>query len=374
MRNSYYFRIHKNYVFLTAIFLFLFMLLEAVSYSFLAYRYRHLDSKEKSKDEMEDIYYKKSEYHPYRWYRLPSNYSGKLVKLDSQGFRNDASIFGLEGKKILAFYGGSTMFSTTTDQDSTIPSIINQHQYKSIFIAANFGIGGYASSAELSTFAETSRLYKNIELAVFYDGVNEVARYVERIQDGNRDRQFDVMSYPFMTGLDASIYKKYPGQRPYSFPFSLYITKKALLNWKKNLQAIPEIDYVAASKSIANIYVENARDISVIGKARGIRTIFILQPVIYSTDNLSPSEMDIKNKAISVDMNKIYLFSYREIITSLNKEGIDFLDMSAALSDKDPSQNFFVDYCHLNADGNRHVAKKIISAINHKFSDIGGGS
>lgn len=372
MKYMYYIRIHKHYVFSGAILLFLLILLESVSYSFLAYRYRHLDNNEKLKDEMESLYYKKSEYHPYRWYRLPSNYSGKLVKLDAQGFRNDSSIFELEGKKILAFYGGSTMFSTTTDQGSTIPSIINQHYTKRKFIAANFGIGGYASSAELNAFVETSRLFKNIELAVFYDGVNEVGRYIEKIQDSNRDRLFDVMSYPFMVGLDASIHKKYPGQRPYSFPFSLYIAKRAFLNWLNSSQATPEIDYVAASKSIANIYVENARDISAIGMARGIRTIFVLQPVIYSTDNLSPSELDIKNRSISVDMNKMHLLAYREIITSLNKNGIDFLDMSAALSDKDPSQTYFVDYCHLNADGNMHMAKKVIDGISRKFPGING--
>lgn len=75
----------------------------------------------KIENEMHDLYYGNSPiFHPYGWYMLEPNFNGIYVKTDKYVFRNSRKDIKENTTKIACF-GGSTMFSTITADNGTIP-------------------------------------------------------------------------------------------------------------------------------------------------------------------------------------------------------------------------------------------------------------
>ena len=116
--------------------------------------------------EMEDLYNVSVRPHLMRWYSLEPNHSGRFVRTDRLGFRNESPP---ATDQAMAFFGGSTMFSTTTDQGQTIPAFFDLLTGPGAH-ALNFGVGGYSTSAEIGAFIEAKRAYPQIRTALFYDG------------------------------------------------------------------------------------------------------------------------------------------------------------------------------------------------------------
>jgi hypothetical protein len=136
---------------------------------------------------------------PTRWYTNMPNFNGKYVVTDGSGFRIDKKL--LVNSRSIGFFGGSTMFSVVTKQSETIP---DQFQLTG-FDTLNFGVGGYSTTAELPTFIEALNKYPNIKVAVFYDGVNEVARYVELVQDEASVELFKSVGYYYKALAKTSV-------------------------------------------------------------------------------------------------------------------------------------------------------------------------
>lgn len=71
--------------------------------------------------------------------------------------------------------------------------------------ALNYGIGGYSSTTELMTLIEVKRYDKYIKYAIFYDGVNEVGRYIEYLQKGSGNPIYKVIGYPYFWPFHNSL-------------------------------------------------------------------------------------------------------------------------------------------------------------------------
>jgi lysophospholipase L1-like esterase len=321
-------------------------------------------------DEMQEIYFARSEFHPYRWYYLPPNFAGKTVELDRFGFRNLNSEIDSTATKKIAFYGGSTMFSTTTVQKYAIPNLIQKTYSDSDVQALNFGVGGYASSAELNTFIETIRLIPSIKYAVFYDGVNEVGRFIEKLQNRNEEPLYSVVSYPFLAAFEAAIYRREYRTRKHSFPYSVYFVRKAIEITTRDDPPPINVDYESAAVDIARIYLENLRDIQSIARDRKIETMFLLQPVIYTTKNLTQPEVKIASSPHLFDMSKLHLLAYEKINEMAKSFNVSVVDISDVLSEKDVNSDVFLDYCHLNELGNAKVAEKIGDLMALRFPEL----
>lgn len=329
-------------------------------------------------NEMRALYIDSIEFHPYRWYRLPSFYSGKYFKTDAYGFRNDPAM-DISNKKVLACYGGSTLFSIKTTQEKTIPGILNQmFDAGDSLIALNMGIGAYSSSNELNTFIETSRNYP-IHTALFFDGVNEVTRYLEKFMYRPNDSLYHSIGYPYYSTLETAFGNTLRLQatenqvtRKSTWKPATYWVATSLISKLKSimhLDAAPtdagtgwkESDYEQAGKIAAQLYLNNIRDISAIAKARGIRAIFILQPTLYS----STRKGDEIEQSYTIEQHPfvgaIHKYTY-ENIRNASKGDLEFYDLSNAFDDL-PEGKYFYDWHHCNAKGNEHLAGKILEKI-----------
>src|SRR5690242_19841868 len=134
---------------------------------------------------------------PTRWYMCQPNFRGQFVVTDDSGFRIDPT--AVTEAKSIGFFGGSTMFSILTRQEHTIPALVHLPGFNSL----NFGVSGYSTAAELPTLLEALRRYR-LEVAVFYDGVNEIGRYLEMLQDGAPEA-FAAVGYYYRGNIDAAL-------------------------------------------------------------------------------------------------------------------------------------------------------------------------
>ncbi len=151
------------------------------------------------------IVQRKSRLSAHRGFKNKSNFKGNYVVTDQYGFRIDQR--KINDKIAVGFFGGSTAFSVYTSQNETIPdqmnNLSNTHQF------LNFGVGGYSSSNEIMTFIESLRAYPTIELAIFYDGVNELGNANGGLPyEGNPDyASEDLIGHPYQYGFANAFFR-----------------------------------------------------------------------------------------------------------------------------------------------------------------------
>ena len=307
-------------------------------------------------------------FHPYRWY-ASKKFSGKYVKIDEDGWRIDRSQVPKDIRKIACF-GGSTMFSMTADS-GTIPYHLNSRLDSGQIMALNFGVGGYSSTSELMAFIEVMRYEKNVKCAIFYDGVNEVYRYIEYKQHDPERKLFSYMGYPYPLLLEKGMrnHLNVIDFREYLYiPYSLRLCKQIYYKISKPLTSKELInDYDREAEFIANIYINNIKDIADFCKAKKIMPIFILQPNIFTVNQnmLTEREKNIFNfKFADVDLEKLTKSAYKRILQSDELKKVNFYNLSDAL-DQRPPGDYFMDNCHLFDNGNKIVAEKILSILNN---------
>jgi lysophospholipase L1-like esterase len=323
------------------------------------------------KHEVDQLHQALVESNPYRWYGMPPNFQGEYFQTDRFGFRIDRSGVEPHTKKI-AFYGGSTMFSVTTRAEHSIPAVVGQALDPAVAQTLNFGVGGYSSSAELALFLETARR-ESLTVAAFYDGVNEVGRYAESLQDDANAPYLDVFGYPFMDAYDAAARNKVVGggvilrYRPYFlrllsatginlFPGAGESSKPGSID-----RLITDANVGAHAERIVQQYLYNITDIAAVAKTHGIVPVFFWQPDIYTTaKTLTAYESDVR--AEHPGMALLATAVRKRLQREDALANFHFFDLSDALDELGDDAQFF-DYCHLSDQGNRHVGEAMIQIL-----------
>jgi hypothetical protein len=98
--------------------------------------------------EIDRLFNHSPRYHPYRWYRLEKNFRGQYVTTDENGFRIDRNQIN-PNADVIACFGGSTLFSSGTADNETIPYFLNSLMNNRRVNCLNFGGGGYSSTTDL---------------------------------------------------------------------------------------------------------------------------------------------------------------------------------------------------------------------------------
>ncbi len=295
--------------------------------------------------------------YPHRWYTAQPNFVGDHIVTDTVGFRINPH--EATNKINVGFFGGSTMFSASTTQTATIPGALSSLNSASNRSYLNFGMGGYSSSTELVAFIEAARIYKLSEV-VFYDGVNEVARGLEKVQDFklNRSQLYAKFGYPLKSAYNFSLESDEP---LYSFRYdssTLYIFKR--LQEFRALNSTEAIDLNAIADSIVDLYYANVADISGLAKSKGIKAWFIWQPHIFNTSKkLTDAEkVYLNDKSL---LGPLSIIVDKKVFSDPRGQKFGVIDLRSALDKVETT--VFLDWCHLNIAGNRAIAKAIATAI-----------
>ncbi len=315
--------------------------------------------------EMEGLYYREARYHPNRWYALPANYRGKYVRTDAFGFRIDRSENDANGP-VVGLFGGSAVFSTTTRQEGTIPSALSRILGGRAAVM-NYGVGGYSTSAEIPTLIEAIRIDRGMRIAVFYDGANEVGRFLELVQDERNDAFLPIVGYPFDRTLRVAL-DNAPGGSwlPYK-PKMLVLADYFRLVWRKIgsraspiTQAEPQaID--ALAQKVVDLYVGNVEVLDVVARANGVIPIFLWHPDIFLTGKtLTQRESQILLSRPAA-LRELTRAVYRRVTADPRVKRLNFFDVTRDFDQLQGDQ--FFDYCHVSEDANEVMARRIREII-----------
>ncbi len=287
----------------------------------------------------------------YRWYYNYPNFKGKHVITDESGFRINAD--KLDSRKKVGMFGGSTTFSVLTDQEGTIAHQASDNNYQIL----NFGVGGYSTSAEIMTFVEAIRRYPDIEIAIFYDGVNELGTSIEKNTDYNHPeflmgRPFDAVMNWAYENYDKTDFSLRRSNLYYIFSRIYEISQKGYQNYT---EVSSDKDFI---NPIVNRYYENLKVLKGICSSYSINCIFTWQPSIYTVpdENLTPEE---KIKKDSSYAKEYYLNLTNAIFSNPLADKYKVRDLTLSLRNKNKNTRIFADWHHLNSQGNKLVANSL---------------
>jgi hypothetical protein len=294
---------------------------------------------------------------PTRWYMCQPNFKGRYVVTDDAGFRIDPT--AVTETKSIGFFGSSPMFSILTRQEHTIPALVHLPGFNSL----NFGVHGYSTAAELPTLLEALRRYR-LEVAVFYDGGSETARYLEMLQDGAPEA-FAAVGYYARVGIDgalASYFSSHQAGVIVQTP-SMRIAKRAWLMLRA--QAVSHQSPEEIARSSAAQYFANIRDIQLIARANSVAPIFVLQPNIFTTGKrLTPAELAIRDrdKTIFPQLDRLVRSAIMSDPRARTYDVVDASDVFDAAEGE-----IFYDSFHVGAVGNKIVADRMIALISARL-------
>jgi hypothetical protein len=308
------------------------------------------------------------EFDPYTGYKITKNIDLEYFKTDSNGYRIDGRSSKDEKKMSgWALYGGSTLFGVSNSIEGTIPIQLQQNcPYASKFNVLNFGVPGYSSQSELIIFIETLRLKKyKIKKASFYDGVNEVLRYAEKIQDQNDDELYDVFGYPFKDLYKISttnFLNSFSGNFAFTLPvfeFRDRFIRKFSKSNNINYLNLSQDDFKRHVKNIVDIYEFNVNTIKYIAEKNNIDVDFYWQPTLFDTTNKSVAD----NNSVMLHQQPVIAELFRAVNAEIKqRKGLnDIVNLTGAFNELNNSDHF-VDPVHVDSVANRIVADKICTS------------
>ena len=316
--------------------------------------------------ESKALYFDRVRFHPYRWYALPANYRGVYVTTDGYGFRIDPFRVSPRTNKI-AFFGGSTMFSARSGNEWSIPALFNEALDGRVAQALNFGVGGYSSAAELTTFIEALRAYDRITCAIFYDGYNEIVRYVERLQDHAAEPYYDVLGYHYYSALGPAMESVIDAHEIRIIYTSQTIRLIAgvvqRLRGTRNINVIvSDADVPRHAEALAAIYIRNIRDIAAIAQQHNVTAVFFWHPDIGSTTKKRFTDRELKLKASDPVVRKLSAAVRAILPRKPELIAHHWFDLSKTLDGLDDRPHF-LDPVHVSVDANRLIARRIVDSL-----------
>jgi len=301
------------------------------------------------------------------WRRVPM--SGKYVNVDANGLRRTWNPSPLAPRHVRVFvFGGSTMWGTGSRDDYTIASQLSKTLAKSFgsgVEVVNFGESGYVQTQELITLLKEIQRGNVPDLAVFYDGYNDVFSAFQNSQAGlpqneqNRVREFNLLQ------SGPHFYAEWARQ---SSLFWLVSGAAGHVGWLRRFAPQPKQTGAASQADVSSpkltsdalaVYGANLRMLQSIAAQYHIRTFHFWQPTVYSKEQKSPEEKGLANQDPS--FAEFYLMAMEQLKDSPFQGISSFHDLTHAFDGR--PERIFIDTMHVSESGNEHIAGLIESNI-----------
>ncbi len=301
------------------------------------------------------------QWEPYLHYRFkPMNgkhntiYENGLRKTVNPSLKDSATAI-----KIFCF-GGSTMYSSGSRDEHTIPSELSQLIHTTFpdqnVEVTNFGCHGYTRATE-NIQLQRELIKNNIpDIVIFYDGVNEVISGHQNNEAGsptnayNRKKEFKI----------AHSYKKRIRLMVYSSNLYRFITtlQRKLFTNSTYAQLGSRSDALATD--IAENYIGLVKISKSLENEYGFKVFNFMQPNIYSKKSLTAYEQ------WSYESHQYYENLYKLSYETVRKDSLmindpTFLDISNVFDNKE--KTIYFDFCHTGELGNKLVANKMFEYI-----------
>lgn len=234
------------------------------------------------------------------------------------------------------FFGGSTMFGDGQRDEHTIPSeIARKAEASGVSVrAVNFGAGSYNNFQETMAFLDALTVEPPPDIAVFYDGANEWATALERMNYGEVD------------------------------PDRVYVQAADDAERAKRAARAPEVTLDSEEQKELGVelgaaqYRRGAEIARWAGAANGVEVLHVWQPGLWST----PVRPFVQPLLDAWSMDEAMLADLGETMASMReRSGIEPIDLSDALAEVD--RPTFFDFAHTNELGASVIAEHLFEHL-----------
>jgi lysophospholipase L1-like esterase len=311
------------------------------------------------------------------WWHRP--FRGSYVTLDQRGLRRTPGEETAEGGAVrILCFGGSTMMGMGARDDQTIPAVLTRRlgELGHRVAVTNYGQLGHNSTQEVITLQQLLKAGQPIDIAVFYDGVNEMACAE---QTGRPDGLFNEER------RRAEFNLLHPDRRRDLLVAALIMAAPRTLRRLRRLTGLalrgplpaPEadlsrVDLLRLADDVLEGYVSNLRLVRLLAREYGFRPLFFWQPVITTKRLQTPDELRWANDYTSDPAGRRKL--YTAVVTARRccgelVEAPDAIDLSALFDDR--LGPVYIDLYHLSEAGNAAVAEAMLPAVAAAVSALG---
>jgi lysophospholipase L1-like esterase len=307
---------------------------------------------------------------PYvEWWQRP--FRGSHLSIDPRGLRPTPgeTTAGAAAIRILCF-GGSTMMGMGARDDHTIPAVLARRLGELGVAAsvANYGQLGHNATQELISLQQLLKSGAGLDIAVFYDGINEMAcaeqtgRPDGLFNEARRRAEFNLLHPDRRRDLALAALAAY---LPRTLRRLRQLTGFALRGpLPKAAVDLEECDIDTLARSVIAAYRANLHLVRLSAAAFGFRPIFFWQPVLATKRQKTADEARWENDYTRDPGARRAL--YRAIVGARRADpelgsAEDAIDLSALFDDcADP---VYIDLYHLSEAGNAAVAEAMLPEI-----------
>jgi lysophospholipase L1-like esterase len=303
------------------------------------------------------------------WWQRP--YRGKYVNIDERGLRPTPGEreAGPEAVHILCF-GGSTMMGMGARDDATIAAVLARRLAEVGHPAAvtNYGQLGHNSTQAAITLAQLIKDGAAADVAVFYDGINEM---MCAEQTAAADGVF------YQASRRAEFNLLHPDRRRDLVAAALIAALPRTLRRLRALTGLPllgplpqggvdlgAIDLRALARRVVAVYASNLHQVRLLADAHGFRPIFFWQPVITTKRDKTADERFFEAEFTGdVELRRrLYaaIIEARRQHPDLAGAG-DAIDLSRLFDER--AEPVYIDLYHLSEAGNAAVAEAMLPAV-----------
>jgi lysophospholipase L1-like esterase len=310
------------------------------------------------------------DWEPYvEWWQRP--FQGSHVTIDERGLRPTPGEANAPDDAIrLLCFGGSTMMGMGARDEHTIPGVLARRLTELGYEVAvtNYGQLGHNSTQETITLQQLLKAGERVDIAVFYDGINEMAcaeqtgRAVGLFNEARRRAEFNLLLPDRRRDLIAAALMT---AAPRTLRRLRWLTGLALRGPLPVPPAdLSRLDLPRLADDVIGVYRQNLRLVRMLAREYGFRPVFFWQPVITTKNCKTVDEQRWERDYTHDPAARTRLYTSivdarrhcRELV-----EAADALDLSALFDGwTDP---VYIDLYHLSEPGNAAVAEAMLPDI-----------
>jgi lysophospholipase L1-like esterase len=299
------------------------------------------------------------------------SFRGAFVTLDERGLRPTPGEETANGEAIrILCFGGSTMMGMGARDDQTIPAVLARRltERGHRVSVTNYGQLGHNSTQEVITLQQLLKSTEPIDIALFYDGINEMACAE---QTGHADGLFNEAR------RRAEFNLLHPDRRRDLIAAGLIASAPRTLRRLRRLTGLPlrgplpmeqvdlsRVDLAELAREVIAVYLANMRLVRLLAGEYAFQPIFFWQPVITTKKFKTPDERRwVADYTIDPERRRLL---YEAIINERRRhpeliEASDIIDLSALFDDW--TEPVYIDLYHLSEAGNAAAAEAMLPAV-----------
>jgi len=320
----------------------------------------------------------KTRWSPYVYWRRAA-FEGEFIRIDAAGLRRtpvpQARTPAARPLRV-ALFGGSAVWGTGARDAHTIPAALARELAERGWApqVVNYGETGYVSTQEALLFLLELRAGRIPDLAVFYDGANDVFAALQSGAPGvpqneyNRREEFNLLSPERESELDRLLVTRLLG-RSVLLELAHARLGDATAHADASAGTSPQ-QAPALARGVVDAYAFNLAWIREMAAAHGVATLFYWQPVIFGKPALTAYERQEREAA------EPYRPFYEATQAELRRRAallapLGFHDLSDAFAEQ--REGMFIDWLHVGEAANALLARRLAADVDRRLRAPSGG-